>query len=94
MFITLFVWEKNIHTKVIVKIFVLKIFLLSLLSLSTSVDKMHLTLTELCSSYSLCNDLIVFDHIVVPTEFLLSHLETRLSEYAEWAWGSLLYLSI
>ncbi|XP_062271347.1 nck-associated protein 1-like [Scomber scombrus] len=46
----------------------------------TNVDKMHLTLTELCSSYSLCSDFIVFDHIVVPTEFLISHLETRLSE--------------
>ncbi|KAG7244800.1 hypothetical protein INR49_029819 [Caranx melampygus] len=47
------------------------------------VDKMHLMLTELCSTYSLCSDFIVFDHIVVPTEFLLSHLELRLSEYAE-----------
>ncbi|XP_041837245.1 nck-associated protein 1-like [Melanotaenia boesemani] len=46
----------------------------------TNVDKMHLMLTELCSSYSLCSDLIVFDHTVVPTEFLLSQLETRLSE--------------
>ncbi|XP_059186269.1 nck-associated protein 1-like [Centropristis striata] len=49
-------------------------------SILTNVDKMHLMLTELCSSYSLCSDFIVFDHIVVPTEFLLSHLETRLSE--------------
>uniref|UniRef100_A0A3P8S8F1 NCK associated protein 1 like n=1 Tax=Amphiprion percula TaxID=161767 RepID=A0A3P8S8F1_AMPPE len=46
----------------------------------TNVDKMHLMLTELCSSYSLCSDFIVFNHIVVPAEFLLSHLETRLSE--------------
>lgn len=46
----------------------------------TNVDKMHLNLTELCSSYCLCSDFIVFNHIVVPTEFLLSHLETRLSE--------------
>ncbi|KAM9859039.1 nck-associated protein 1-like [Aulostomus maculatus] len=46
----------------------------------TNVDKMHLMLTELCSSFSLCNDFIISDHIVVPTEFLLSHLETRLSE--------------
>uniref|UniRef100_A0A8C9ZM88 NCK associated protein 1 like n=1 Tax=Sander lucioperca TaxID=283035 RepID=A0A8C9ZM88_SANLU len=46
----------------------------------TNVDKMHLMLTELCSCYSLCSDFIVFDHIVVPTEFLLSHLEIRLSE--------------
>ncbi|KAK2861910.1 hypothetical protein Q5P01_001443 [Channa striata] len=46
----------------------------------TNVDKLHLMLTELCSSYSLSSDFIVFDHIVVPTEFLLAHLETRLSE--------------
>ncbi|XP_060925622.1 nck-associated protein 1-like [Limanda limanda] len=46
----------------------------------TNFDKMHLTLTELCSSYSLCSEFVVFDHIVVPTEFLLSHLETYLSE--------------
>uniref|UniRef100_A0A3B5B3D4 NCK associated protein 1 like n=1 Tax=Stegastes partitus TaxID=144197 RepID=A0A3B5B3D4_9TELE len=49
-------------------------------TVATNVDKMHLMLTELCSSYSLCSDFIVFDHIVVPTEFLLSHLEKRLSE--------------
>ncbi|TMS19351.1 Nck-associated protein 1-like [Larimichthys crocea] len=46
----------------------------------TNMDKMHLMLTELCSCYSLCSDFIIFDHIVVPTEFLLSHLEIRLSE--------------
>ncbi|XP_022064354.1 nck-associated protein 1-like [Acanthochromis polyacanthus] len=49
-------------------------------TVATNVDKLHLMLTELCSSYSLCSDFIVFNHIVVPTEFLLSHLETRLSE--------------
>lgn len=47
---------------------------------ATNMDKMHLMLTELCSSYSLGPDFIVFEHIVVPTEFLLSHLETRLTE--------------
>ncbi|XP_029287413.1 LOW QUALITY PROTEIN: nck-associated protein 1-like [Cottoperca gobio] len=46
----------------------------------TNLDKMHLMLTELCSSYSLFIDFVVFHHIVVPTEFLISHLETRLSE--------------
>lgn len=54
---------------------------LSLSPVCRSVDKVHLTLTELCSCYSLCGDLTVFDHIVVPAEFLLSHLESRLSEY-------------
>ncbi|XP_028303425.1 nck-associated protein 1-like [Gouania willdenowi] len=46
----------------------------------TNMDKLHLMLTELCSSYSLCSDLVVFNHAVVPTEFLLSHLEKRLIE--------------
>lgn len=49
-------------------------------------DKMHMMLTELCSTYSLCTDFIVFEHIVVPTEFLIAHLEIRLSEYVEWGW--------
>nr|XP_020476127.1 nck-associated protein 1-like isoform X1 [Monopterus albus]XP_020476199.1 nck-associated protein 1-like isoform X1 [Monopterus albus]XP_020476271.1 nck-associated protein 1-like isoform X1 [Monopterus albus] len=49
-------------------------------TIATNVDKMHLTLTELCSSYSLFNDFIVFDHIIVPGEFLISQLEARLSE--------------
>nr|XP_019952062.1 PREDICTED: nck-associated protein 1-like isoform X1 [Paralichthys olivaceus] len=49
-------------------------------TVATNFDRMHLTLTELCSSYSFCRDFIVFDHIVVPAEFLLSHLETYLSE--------------
>uniref|UniRef100_A0A667X2V1 NCK associated protein 1 like n=1 Tax=Myripristis murdjan TaxID=586833 RepID=A0A667X2V1_9TELE len=47
---------------------------------TTNLDKMHLILTELCTSYSLCSEFVVFDHIIVPTEFLLSHLETRVSE--------------
>lgn len=41
-------------------------------------------LTELCSSYSLCSDFTVCSHVVIPAEFLLSHLETRLSEYVKW----------
>lgn len=45
-----------------------------------SVDKMHLMLTELCCCYSLCADFVVFNHAITPTEFLLSHLEIRLSE--------------
>ncbi|KAK5608775.1 Nck-associated protein 1-like [Crenichthys baileyi] len=46
----------------------------------TNVDKMHMMLTELCSSYSLSNDFMVFEHVVVPAEFLLSQLEMRLME--------------
>nr|XP_057911469.1 nck-associated protein 1-like isoform X2 [Doryrhamphus excisus] len=49
-------------------------------TITTNVDKMHLMLTEICSSYSLCSDIMVYNHIVLPTEFLLSYLEIRLSE--------------
>ncbi|XP_061543206.1 nck-associated protein 1-like isoform X4 [Phycodurus eques] len=52
--------------------------------ITTNMDKMHLMLTEICSSYSLCSDILVYEHIIVPTEFLSSHLEIRLSEYVEW----------
>lgn len=43
-------------------------------------DKMHLTLTELCSTFGLCTDFTVFEHVVIPTEFLISQLETRISK--------------
>ncbi|XP_076845183.1 nck-associated protein 1-like [Brachyhypopomus gauderio] len=46
----------------------------------TNMDKMHLTLTELCTSYSMCSDFTVFKHIIVPSEFLLSQLEIRLNK--------------
>ncbi|XP_036415793.1 nck-associated protein 1-like isoform X2 [Colossoma macropomum] len=46
----------------------------------TNMDKMHLTLTELCTSYSMCSDFTVFKHIIVPSEFLISQLEQRLSK--------------
>ncbi|XP_029006069.1 nck-associated protein 1-like [Betta splendens] len=49
-------------------------------SIITNFDKLHQMLTELCSSYSLCSDFTVCSHVVIPAEFLLSHLETRLSE--------------
>ncbi|KAG9340612.1 hypothetical protein JZ751_021168 [Albula glossodonta] len=47
----------------------------------TIMDKLHMTLTELCSSLSHCNQFTVWDHIVIPTEFLVAQLETRLSKY-------------
>ncbi|KAL0977917.1 hypothetical protein UPYG_G00163190 [Umbra pygmaea] len=46
----------------------------------TSMDKMHLTLTELCSCFSENSEFIVFNHIVTPTEFLISQLEARLTK--------------
>uniref|UniRef100_A0A3Q2X9E3 NCK associated protein 1 like n=1 Tax=Hippocampus comes TaxID=109280 RepID=A0A3Q2X9E3_HIPCM len=49
-------------------------------TITTNMDKMHLMLTEICSSYSLCSNILVYEHTIVPTEFLSSHLEARLSE--------------
>ncbi|XDV52257.1 hypothetical protein PO909_021001 [Leuciscus waleckii] len=46
----------------------------------TNLDKMHMALTELCASYSVCADFTVFKHIVVPAEFLLTQLEMRLNK--------------
>ncbi|KAJ7999415.1 hypothetical protein DPEC_G00194200 [Dallia pectoralis] len=46
----------------------------------TNMDKMHLTLTELCSCFTLTGEFIVFNHIVTPTEFLISQLEARLTK--------------
>uniref|UniRef100_A0A8C1HSW2 NCK associated protein 1 like n=2 Tax=Cyprinus carpio TaxID=7962 RepID=A0A8C1HSW2_CYPCA len=39
-----------------------------------------LALTELCASYSICADFTVFQHIIVPAEFLFSQLEIRLNK--------------
>ncbi|XP_077428322.1 nck-associated protein 1-like isoform X1 [Vanacampus margaritifer] len=49
-------------------------------AITTNMDKMHLKLTEICSSYNLCSEMLVCEHIVIPNEFLSSHLEARLSE--------------
>uniref|UniRef100_A0AAV2M3B0 Uncharacterized protein n=1 Tax=Knipowitschia caucasica TaxID=637954 RepID=A0AAV2M3B0_KNICA len=49
-------------------------------AVTTAADRLHLALTELCVTYSLCSEIFVSEHVLVPTEFLLSHLENRLSE--------------
>ncbi|KAG7478250.1 hypothetical protein MATL_G00077920 [Megalops atlanticus] len=46
----------------------------------TNMDKLHLTLSELCSSFSQYSQFTVWDHIVIPTEFLVSQLEIRLTK--------------
>lgn len=46
----------------------------------TNLDKMHQTLTELCSSFSICTDFSVCRHVIVPAEFLLTQLEIRLNK--------------
>ncbi|KAM9799180.1 nck-associated protein 1-like [Syngnathus typhle] len=49
-------------------------------TITTNMDEMHLMLSEICSTYSLCSNMTVHEHVVVPTEFLSSHLEARFSE--------------
>ncbi|KAK3512968.1 hypothetical protein QTP70_033400 [Hemibagrus guttatus] len=49
-------------------------------SVITTMDKLHMALTELSSSYSMCSEFTVFKHIIVPAEFLISQLELRLSK--------------
>uniref|UniRef100_A0A8C9TUW6 NCK associated protein 1 like n=1 Tax=Scleropages formosus TaxID=113540 RepID=A0A8C9TUW6_SCLFO len=46
----------------------------------TNMDKLHLTLTELCSSLNYCNHFTVWDHVIIPPEYLLSQLEINLAK--------------
>ncbi|KAL2091459.1 hypothetical protein ACEWY4_013722 [Coilia grayii] len=46
----------------------------------TNMDKMHLTLSELCTTFTHYPDFTVYNHIILPTEFLFSQLEIRLSK--------------
>ncbi|XP_062975325.1 nck-associated protein 1-like [Elgaria multicarinata webbii] len=48
-------------------------------SLVTNLDKLHLTLTELCWSLNQVASFVVFEHIVTPAEYLSGQLEMRLS---------------
>uniref|UniRef100_A0A8V5GWR2 Uncharacterized protein n=1 Tax=Melopsittacus undulatus TaxID=13146 RepID=A0A8V5GWR2_MELUD len=48
-------------------------------SLSTNMDKLHQTLSELGLSFSHVPTFTVFEHTVTPSEYLSRHLETRLS---------------
>ncbi|XP_066564392.1 nck-associated protein 1-like [Amia ocellicauda] len=45
----------------------------------TNMDKLHLTLTELCASFSHSHHFTVWDHTIIPAEFLLAQLEIRLA---------------
>ncbi|XP_047666114.1 nck-associated protein 1-like [Tachysurus fulvidraco] len=49
-------------------------------SVITTMDKLHLTVTELGCSYSMCSEFTVFKHLIVPAEFLITQLELRLSK--------------
>ncbi|MGH0167499.1 UNVERIFIED_CONTAM: hypothetical protein FKN15_062155 [Acipenser sinensis] len=46
----------------------------------TNMDKLHLTLTELCFTFSYSSHFTVWEHVVIPAEYLLTQLETRLSK--------------
>ncbi|XP_041946705.1 nck-associated protein 1-like [Alosa sapidissima] len=46
----------------------------------TNMDKMHLALSELCTAFAHYTDFIVFNHMIVPAEFLISQLEVKLTK--------------
>ncbi|KAJ8259356.1 hypothetical protein COCON_G00183680 [Conger conger] len=46
----------------------------------TTMDKLHLALTELCVTLSHCGHILVWEHTIVPAEFLLGQLEIRLTK--------------
>uniref|UniRef100_UPI001293B951 nck-associated protein 1-like n=1 Tax=Lonchura striata TaxID=40157 RepID=UPI001293B951 len=48
-------------------------------TLTTNMDKLHLTLSELALSFNHVPNFTVFGHTVTPAEYLSSHLETRLT---------------
>ncbi|XP_067834976.1 nck-associated protein 1-like, partial [Heptranchias perlo] len=46
----------------------------------TNMDKHHVTLTEYCRTINHTPQLSVFDHIILPMEYLTNHLELRLTK--------------
>ncbi|XP_012683452.1 nck-associated protein 1-like [Clupea harengus] len=46
----------------------------------TNMDKMHLTLSELCTAFAHYPDFTVFNHSIIPAEFLISQFEIRLTK--------------
>ncbi|XP_053823412.1 nck-associated protein 1-like isoform X3 [Vidua chalybeata] len=52
-------------------------------TLTTNMDKLHLTLSELSLSLNHVPNFTVFGHTVTPAEYLSSHLEMRLTRYLE-----------
>ncbi|XP_025898572.1 nck-associated protein 1-like [Nothoprocta perdicaria] len=49
-------------------------------TLTTNMDKLHLTLSELSLSLNHVPNFTVFEHTVTPAEYLSSHLETRFAK--------------
>ncbi|KAM4700529.1 nck-associated protein 1-like [Discoglossus pictus] len=56
-------------------------------SLTTNMDKLHLTLCELTLALNHVKSLMVFAHTVTPAEYLSAHLENRLSRALVWMVG-------
>ncbi|XP_038199249.1 nck-associated protein 1-like isoform X2 [Arvicola amphibius] len=52
-------------------------------SLVTTMDKLHLNLTELALAMNHVYSFSVFEHTIFPSEYLSSHLEARLNRYLE-----------
>ncbi|KAJ8358953.1 hypothetical protein SKAU_G00154780 [Synaphobranchus kaupii] len=46
----------------------------------TTMDKLHLSLTELCTSLGHCDQFSVWAHTIIPAEFLIAQLETRFTK--------------
>ncbi|XP_018424176.1 PREDICTED: nck-associated protein 1-like [Nanorana parkeri] len=47
--------------------------------MTTNMDKLHLTLSEFSIALNHVKNIMVFDHLVTPAEYLSSHLEMRLN---------------
>ncbi|XP_053564242.1 nck-associated protein 1-like [Bombina bombina] len=56
-------------------------------SLTTNMDKLHLTLCELSMALNHVKSLMVFEHTITPAEYLSSQLEIRLSRALVWMVG-------
>jgi NCK-associated protein 1 len=46
----------------------------------TTMDKLHMALTELCYAINYCPSIHIWEHTFAPREYLLQHLETRFSK--------------
>lgn len=46
----------------------------------TTMDKLHMALTELCHAINYCNTIHVWDHTFAPREYLTQHLESRFNK--------------
>ncbi|CAG2161911.1 unnamed protein product [Oppiella nova] len=46
----------------------------------TTMDKLHMALTELCFAINYCGTILVWDHTFAPREYLTQHLETRFNK--------------